>query len=132
MLYTSSRLKTDNNIRTITSNGFPSVLWPILSTLHAIVFFVQKCFICRNPYAKAETEVEKGCSKKRARKMLMELTPGVNFINIIRTNFSYKRRFSSYFLALSKNSYEKCSRITLMKLTADSRSYKTFFSSALS
>ncbi len=42
---------------------------------------------------------------------------GVNFINNLRTNFSYERRFSSYFLALPKNSYQKCERITFMKLT---------------
>ncbi len=42
---------------------------------------------------------------------------GVNFINIIRTNFLCERRFSSYFLALSKHWYEKCERIMLMKLT---------------
>jgi len=42
---------------------------------------------------------------------------GVNFINIIRTNFSYERRFSSYVLALLKISYEKRMRATLMKLT---------------
>ncbi len=46
---------------------------------------------------------------------------GVNFINIIRTNFLYKRRFSSYILALWKNLYEKRVRITLMKLTTGSR-----------
>ena len=33
--------------------------------------------------------------------------PGVNFINVKPTNFSYERCFSSYVLALSKNSYEK-------------------------
>ncbi len=45
---------------------------------------------------------------------------GVNFINVLRTNFSYGRRFSTYFLALLKNSYEKCARKTLMKLTQGS------------
>ena len=49
---------------------------------------------------------------------LLELLPGVNFINIIRTNFLYECRFSSYVLALLKNSYEKRACITLMKLTA--------------
>jgi hypothetical protein len=33
--------------------------------------------------------------------------PAVNFINIKRVNFLYARRFSSYVLALSKNSYVK-------------------------
>jgi len=42
---------------------------------------------------------------------------GVNFINVKRTNFSYERHFSSYVLALSKNSYKKFARFTLMKLT---------------
>ncbi len=41
---------------------------------------------------------------------------GVNFINVLRTNFSYERRFSSYILDLSKNLYEKFSSLTLMKL----------------
>jgi len=45
------------------------------------------------------------------------LTPGVNFINVLRTNFSYERRFSSYVLALSKNLYKKFARLTLIKLT---------------
>ncbi len=55
--------------------------------------------------------------KKRARKMLVKLTLGVNFINIIRTNFLYEYRFSSYVLALLKNSYENRACIMLMKLT---------------
>ncbi len=50
--------------------------------------------------------------------MLVKLTPGVNFINILHTNFLYKHCFSSYVLSLSKNSYEKFVRKTLMKLTA--------------
>jgi hypothetical protein len=44
--------------------------------------------------------------------------PGVNFINVIRTNFSYKHCFSSYVLVLSKKLYEKFVRRMLMKLTA--------------
>jgi len=43
---------------------------------------------------------------------------GVNFINVLHTNFSYKRGFSSYVLTLSKNSYEKFACLMLMKLTA--------------
>ncbi len=43
--------------------------------------------------------------------------PLVNFINSICTNFSYESHFSSYVLALLKNSYEKCVCILLMKLT---------------
>jgi len=46
------------------------------------------------------------------------LRTGVNFINVLRTNFLYERRFSSYILALSKNSYDKFARLKLMKLTA--------------
>jgi len=49
--------------------------------------------------------------------MLLKLTIGVNFINIICMNFLYERRFSSYVLALLKNLYIKFARITLMKLT---------------
>jgi len=43
---------------------------------------------------------------------------GVNFINVLRMNFSYERCFSSYVLALSKKSYEFFVRKTLIKLTA--------------
>jgi hypothetical protein len=43
--------------------------------------------------------------------------PGVNFINVKRTNISYEHRFSSYVLALSENSYKKRAHKTLMKLT---------------
>ncbi len=49
--------------------------------------------------------------EKCARKRLMKSTAGVDFINIMRTNFSCERHFSSYFLALLKNSYKKCARI---------------------
>jgi len=45
--------------------------------------------------------------------------PGVNFINVLCTNFLYERHFSSYILALSENLYKKFARLTLMKLTAD-------------
>jgi len=54
----------------------------------------------------------------------MKLTPGVNFINVKRTNFLYKRSFGSFYYVhvtrkkLSKqHSYEKFVRLTLMKLT---------------
>ncbi len=50
---------------------------------------------------------------------LMKLTPGVNFINVKRTNFLYEHHFSSYILALSKNLYEKRAQKTLMKLRPD-------------
>jgi len=36
--------------------------------------------------------------------------PVVNFINVFRSNFSYKSLFSSYILALNKVLYEKCER----------------------
>jgi len=55
--------------------------------------------------------------RKNARKMLVKLTTGVNFINVKHTNFSYELRFSSYVLALSKNLYEKFARKMLVKLT---------------
>jgi len=48
----------------------------------------------------------------------------VNFINVMRTNFLYERRFGSFFYVyvtreklLKQRSYEKFARITLMKLT---------------
>ncbi len=62
-------------------------------------------FFCASAQVKAEC------------KMLMTLTPAVNFINIKRAIFLYKRCFSSYVLTLSKNSYEKFVRKTLVKLT---------------
>jgi len=49
---------------------------------------------------------------------LLHLIPGVNVINVKRAHFLYKRLFSSYGLALNKLSYEKFTRLTLMKLTA--------------
>ncbi len=49
----------------------------------------------------------------------MKLKLGVNFINVLRTNFSYEHRFSCYVLALLKNSYEKCGHKALMKLKLD-------------
>jgi len=45
---------------------------------------------------------------------------GVNFINNLRKNFSYERRFGSFFLVTCRfrvqRSYEKCALIKLMKL----------------
>jgi len=41
---------------------------------------------------------QKDINKKAAGKMLMKLTTGVNFINLLRTNFSYKRPFCQLFL----------------------------------
>jgi len=45
-------------------------------------------------------------------------TSGVNFINVLRTHFSYEHLFSSYVLALNELSYEKFASLMLMKLTA--------------
>jgi len=50
---------------------------------------------------------------------IINVYSGVNFINVKNANFSYELRLSSYVLALSKNSYEKIVRKTLMKLTAN-------------
>ncbi len=36
--------------------------------------------------------------KTAARKILVKLTPVVNFINVKSANFSYERRFGSFFL----------------------------------
>jgi len=66
--------------------------------------------------------------------------PGVNFINILRTNFSYERHFSMYMLlekaAETQRLYEKFVSLTLMKLTTafyscltQSRRFDTFSSS---
>ncbi len=51
----------------------------------------------------------------------MKLTTGVNFINVKRTNFLYRHRFSSYVLALSKKLYKKFAGLTLMNLTIGER-----------
>ncbi len=55
------------------------------------------------------------CTYKKGRsyekfvcKVMMKLTPAVNFIKVKHANFLYERRFSSYILALSKNLYVKC------------------------
>jgi hypothetical protein len=48
---------------------------------------------------------QKDTGAKAVLKILLKLTTGVNFINILHTNFSYKRglaAFSSYVLALAK------------------------------
>jgi len=62
--------------------------------------------------------------KKAALKTLMKLTLGVNFINILRTNFSYKCCFGSFFYInvtrgkLPKQRlYKKFMSKMLMKLT---------------
>jgi len=39
---------------------------------------------------------QKNIGKKAARKMLVKMT-GLNFINVLRAAFSYKRRFGSFF-----------------------------------
>ncbi len=49
--------------------------------------------------------------------MVVKLTLGVNFINVLRAHFLYERLLSNYVLALVKNSYKKCACLTLMKLT---------------
>jgi len=55
-----------------------------------------------------------------------KMTPVVNFINILRTNFSYEHHFGSFFCVhvsreklLKRCSYKKFARLTLMKLTTD-------------
>jgi len=57
---------------------------------------------------------------KAAHKMLVKLPEGVNFINVLRTNFSYERRFSSLHVT-RKNDVRTKKRacITLVKLPAD-------------
>jgi len=59
--------------------------------------------------------------RKRLIKILktMFIQPAVNFINVKCANFLYERSFSSYVLALSKNSYKKFVCKTLMKLTPE-------------
>ncbi len=60
----------------------------------------------------------------------MKLRAVLNFTNILHTIFLYKRRFSNYFLALTKNLFKKCVHIMLMKLRAGlnfSNILRTFF-----
>ncbi len=68
--------------------------WSIPSTFY-------ERFCCRYPNTKPKWTREKLREslwyEKRARKMMMKLTPGVNFINIKSTNFSFKCHFSSFF-----------------------------------
>jgi len=59
---------------------------------------------------------------KREREIVKNIETGVNFINILRTNFSYERHFVSFFLVTCTLRvwclYKKRARIKLMKLTA--------------
>ncbi len=56
--------------------------------------------------------------------ILKIICAGVNFINVFRARFSYKRHFSSLRMYVKKlpkrHSYEKFARLTLMKLTPGS------------
>ncbi len=56
-------------------------------------------------------------AERRNNAFLVSIPLGVNIINVKRTNFAYKRLFSSYVLALNELSYEKHARKMLMKLT---------------
>jgi len=47
-------------------------------------------------------------------------TPGVNFINIIRAQFSYKSAFLKLRFGKKALLFEKCERKMLMKLTPES------------
>jgi hypothetical protein len=59
----------------------------------------------------------------------VKLTKGVNFINILRMNFSYERPFGSFFYVHgSCQNNEKCARRTLMKL-ATGVNFTNIFSS---
>jgi len=62
-------------------------------------------------------EIESSSYELLSRKKWLFAILGVDFINIKRAPFSYKRLFSSYVLALNELSYEKFPRLTLMKLT---------------
>jgi hypothetical protein len=48
--------------------------------------------------------------KKAARKMLVKLTPGVNFINVIRARFSYK-----FFAKAKTQQLEKAAEMTFLQ-----------------
>jgi len=70
----------------------------------------------------SQMKVEKSCSicfrtKKRLHKMLMKLTPVVNFINIFCAHFSYESPFKAKTLLEKRLSYEKHMHKTLIKLT---------------
>ena len=48
-------------------------------------------------------------------------SPPVDFINIKRANFLYKRRFSSYVLALSKNVVQKIRTFNVDEIDTSSK-----------
>jgi hypothetical protein len=73
------------------------------------------------------------CTSKSWRKILVKLTPGVNFINILHVHFSYKSAWGSFSLVIfwqqKALSYKKCAQKMLMKLTPDEE--KKYLSSLL-
>ncbi len=95
------QLREENKILLIVKLKLPYTKRYSFLTMTITVLFVK---IWSNPYA--------------VRSISGFTLSGVNFINILRTNFLHERRFSSYILALSKNLYKKFARLTLMKLTA--------------
>jgi len=67
---------------------------------------------------------QKNIGENAAHKMMVNLTPVVNFINVKCTNFSHESRFGSfYYLHVTRKmlrkwrSYKKFTHLTLMKLT---------------
>jgi len=55
--------------------------------------------------------------QKRSSRKLKKSTPGVDFINVLRTPFFVQMPFSELRFAKNALSYEKCVRKALMKLT---------------
>jgi len=56
--------------------------------------------------------------QKAAHKMLVKLTPAVNFINVKRANFLFKSSFKGQNVSRKKDvRTKKCVRLMLMKLT---------------
>ena len=86
-----------------------------MNVFYSAFFYLQLSFVIFG---------QKNFSAKAARKMLVKLTTGVNFINILHKSFLYKSKLSSFSLIrfgfaifLFQNIGEKVKRKMLMKLT---------------
>jgi len=94
------------------NNHFISRPWRLLHFHWAVIFGLYYTFFSVIYWAAGGTGI---CRSKSTKVHFLQ---GVNFINVLRLNFSYKRYFSSYVFALNKLSYKKFACLMLMKLTA--------------
>ncbi len=112
MCISNFSLGEESLVKSIPGINFINILWA--------------AFTHKDPKSVQKIDNLTACIKAACR-MLMKLTPVVNFINFILANFLYERHFSSYVLALSKNLYKIFARLTLMKLTPGEDSYDYVF-----